>query len=88
MLNYDHADRSRIKEIEVGFSPIELKDGTVDVLQVSRGNEPVTLRTVLQVDVALIEPSEFGFPALVTELVVNSGYAKSIRIRCWHSRRR
>jgi putative hydroxymethylpyrimidine transport system substrate-binding protein len=77
MLTYDHVDRSKIKEIEVGLSSIELKDGTVDVLPVSRGNEPVTLRTVLNLDIDLIEPSDYGFPPLGTELIVNTDYAKS-----------
>src|SRR5262249_3864649 len=40
MLAYDKVDRSKITEVPIGFSSVELKDGTVDVLPVFTGNEP------------------------------------------------
>ena len=77
MLSYDKADRSKIKEVPVGFSSVELKDGIVDVLPVFTGNEPWVLKNQLNTDVDLLLPDQFGYPPLGTSLVVNGGYAKS-----------
>src|SRR6266542_1994919 len=50
MLAFDKADRSKIKEVPVGFSSVELKDGTVDVLPIFGGNEPFVLKNQIKVD--------------------------------------
>src|SRR5205809_1867117 len=44
MLATDKVDRTKITEVPVGFSSIELKDGLVDVLPVFTGNEPFVRR--------------------------------------------
>ncbi len=77
MLSSDKADRSKIKEVPVGFSSVELKDGLVDVLPVFSGNEPWVLKNQLNTDVDLLLPDQFGYPPLGTSLVVNANYARS-----------
>jgi ABC-type nitrate/sulfonate/bicarbonate transport system substrate-binding protein len=77
MLAYDKVDRSKITEVPVGFSSVELKDGMVDVLPVFTGNEPFALKTNLATEVDLIVPDQFGYPPLGTSLVVNRNYAKT-----------
>jgi len=77
MLAFDKVDRSKVKEVPVGFSSVELKDGLVDVLPVFTGNEPWVLKNQLNTDVDLLLPDAFGYPPLGTSLVVNSTYAKT-----------
>jgi len=77
MLATDKVDRSKIKEVPVGFSSVELKDGIVDVLPVFTGNEPFVLKNNLATEVDLIFPDQFGYPPLGTSLVVNTNYAKT-----------
>jgi NitT/TauT family transport system substrate-binding protein len=77
MLASDKADRSKITEVPVGFSSVELKDGIVDVLPVFTGNEPFVLSTQLNTPVDLILPDAYGYPPLGTSLVVNTNYAKT-----------
>jgi len=77
MLANDKADRSKITEVPVGFSSVELKDGIVDVLPVFTGNEPFVLKNNLATEVDLIFPDQFGYPPLGTSLVVNTNYAKT-----------
>jgi ABC-type nitrate/sulfonate/bicarbonate transport system substrate-binding protein len=77
MLANDKADRTKITEIPVGFSSVELKDNMVDVLPVFTGNEPFVLKNNLATEVDLILPDQFGYPPLGTSLVVNTNYAKS-----------
>jgi ABC-type nitrate/sulfonate/bicarbonate transport system substrate-binding protein len=77
MLASDKADRSKITEVPVGFSSVELKDGLVDVLPVFTGNEPFVLKNNLGTEVDLILPDQYGYPPLGTSLVVNTNYAKT-----------
>lgn len=77
MLATDKVDRSKVTEVPVGFSSVELKDGMVDVLPVFTGNEPYVLEKQLNTPIDLLLPDDFGYPPLGTSLVVNSGYAKS-----------
>ena len=72
MLAYDKVDRSKIKEIPIGFSSVELKDGTVDVLPVFTGNEPFVLANQLNVDIDLLLPGDFGYPSVGTMLIANT----------------
>ncbi|HYK97256.1 MAG TPA: ABC transporter substrate-binding protein, partial [Candidatus Acidoferrales bacterium] len=76
MLANDKVDRSKIKEVPVGFSSVELKDGLVDVLPVFTGNEPFVLANQLNTPVDLILPEAFGYPPIGTSDVVNANYAK------------
>jgi ABC-type nitrate/sulfonate/bicarbonate transport system substrate-binding protein len=77
MLASDGADRSKIKEIEVGFSSVELANGTVDVLPVFKSNEPYTLKNTLNVNISFVDPKSFGYPTFGTALIGNSAYMKS-----------
>jgi ABC-type nitrate/sulfonate/bicarbonate transport system substrate-binding protein len=77
MLANDKVDRSKITEVPVGFSSVELKDGLVDVLPVFTGNEPFALKNNLGTEVDLILPDQYGYPPLGTSLVVNTNYAKT-----------
>ena len=77
MLATDKVDRSKIKEVPVGFSSVELKDGIVDVLPVFTGNEPFVLKNQLNTEVDLLLPDQFGYPPIGTSHLVNANYAKS-----------
>lgn len=77
MLGHDKVDRTKITEVPVGFSSVELKDGLVDVLPVFAGNEPYVLANQLKTEIELIQPEDFGYPPLGTSYVVNANFAKS-----------
>jgi ABC-type nitrate/sulfonate/bicarbonate transport system substrate-binding protein len=77
MLAYDKVDRSKITEVPVGFSSVELKDGIVDVLPVFTGNEPYVLKNQLNTEVDLLLPDQFGYPPIGTSYVVNAQYAST-----------
>lgn len=79
MLAFDKVDRSKIKEVPVGFSSVELKDDLVDVMPVFTGNEPFTLRNVLKVEIDLLLPADFGYPSVGTTMVANTTYMKDNR---------
>jgi NitT/TauT family transport system substrate-binding protein len=79
MLAYDKVDRSKITEIPVGFSSVELKDSLVDVLPVFTGNEPFVLKNQLNTPVDLILPSKYGFPSVGTTMVANTDFIKNNR---------
>jgi NitT/TauT family transport system substrate-binding protein len=77
MLSNDKAERSKVKEVPVGFSSVELKEGIVDVLPVFKGSEPWVLKNQLNTDIDLILPEDHGYPPLGTSLVVNANSARS-----------
>ena len=79
MLAYDKVDRSKITEVPVGFSSVEMKDGLVDVLPVFIGNEPFVLKTTLNTPVDLLYPRDFGAPFVGTTMVANKDYIKNNR---------
>jgi NitT/TauT family transport system substrate-binding protein len=79
MLAYDKVDRTKITEVPVGFSSVELKDNLVDVLPVFIGNEPFVLKTQLNTPVDLILPKDFGAPLVGTTMVANKDYIKNNR---------
>lgn len=79
MLAFDKVDRSKITEVPVGFSSVELKDGLVDVLPTFIGNEPFVLKTQLNTPVDLILPKDFGAPLVGTTMVANKDYIKNNR---------
>lgn len=74
MLKAAGVDRSKIKEINVGFSPVVLLERKVDVLPVFRSNEPDTLRS-LGFEVKTFDPADFGVATLGVTYVVNSDWA-------------
>jgi ABC-type nitrate/sulfonate/bicarbonate transport system substrate-binding protein len=79
MLAFDKVDRSKITEVPVGFSSVELKDNLVDVLPVFIGNEPFVLKTQLNTPVDLILPKDFGAPLVGTTMVANKDFIKNNR---------
>jgi NitT/TauT family transport system substrate-binding protein len=79
MLAFDKVDRSKITEVPVGFSSVELKDGLVDVLPTFIGNEPFVLKTQLNTPVDLIYPRDFGAPLVGTTMVANKDFIKNNR---------
>ena len=79
MLAFDKVDRSKITEVPVGFSSVELKDGLVDVLPVFIGNEPFVLANQLNTPVDIIYPKDFGAPMVGTTMVANKDYIKNNR---------
>jgi NitT/TauT family transport system substrate-binding protein len=79
MLAFDKVDRTKITEVPVGFSSVELKDNLVDVLPVFTGNEPFVLKNQLNTPVDLILPAKYGFPSVGTTMVANTDYIKNNR---------
>jgi ABC-type nitrate/sulfonate/bicarbonate transport system substrate-binding protein len=63
MLSSAGVDRSRIREVPVGFDPRLLATGTVDVYPVFESNEPDTLQR-LGVPTRLFRPGDYGVPGL------------------------
>lgn len=79
MLAHEKVDRSKITEVPVGFSSVELKEGIVDVLPVFVGNEPFVLRNQLNVEIELIHPADHGYPAVGTAMIANTDYIEAHR---------
>ena len=79
LLKADNVDRSKITEVPVGYSSVEMKDGLVDVLPVFIGNEPFVLKTQLNTPVDLIYPRDYNVPMVGTTMVANKDYIKSNR---------
>lgn len=75
MLKAAGVDRSKIREVGVGFDPRVLLERKVDVLPVFRSNEPDTLRG-LGADVRTFDPADYGVPTLGVTYVVNSEWAE------------
>lgn len=63
LLKIAGVDRSKVREVAVGFDPRVLVLGQVDVYPVFTSNEPDTLNR-LGVPVRLFEPWRFGIPSL------------------------
>ncbi len=75
MLKAAGVDRSRLKEVGVGFDPRVLTERRVDVLPVFRSNEPDTIRG-LGIEVKTFDPADHGVPTLGVTYVVNSEWAE------------
>ena len=63
MLASAGVDRSKIREVPVGFDPRLLATGTVDVYPVFESNEPDTLQR-LGVPTRLFRPGDYGVPGV------------------------
>ena len=63
MLKASGVDRSKVREVSVGFDPRVLIEGKVDVYPVFESNEPDTLAR-LGVATRLFHPAELGIPSL------------------------
>ena len=79
VLNFDKVDRSKITEVPIGFSSVELKDKTIDVLPVFLGSEPFVLKTQLNVPYEIIYPKDFGYNAVGTPIIASRDYIKNNR---------
>jgi ABC-type nitrate/sulfonate/bicarbonate transport system substrate-binding protein len=63
-------DRTKVREVAVGFDPRVLADGRVDVYPVFTANEPDTLAR-LGIPVRLFDPTTYGVPGLGLTLMTN-----------------
>jgi ABC-type nitrate/sulfonate/bicarbonate transport system substrate-binding protein len=63
-------DRTKVREVAVGFDPRVLADGRVDVYPVFAANEPDTLAR-LGIPVRLFDPTTFGVPGLGLSFMTN-----------------
>ena len=63
-------DRTKVREVAVGFDPRVLADGRVDVYPVFAANEPDTLAR-LGIPVRLFDPTSFGVPGLGLSFITN-----------------
>jgi ABC-type nitrate/sulfonate/bicarbonate transport system substrate-binding protein len=63
-------DRTKVREVAVGFDPRVLADGRVDVYPVFAANEPDTLAR-LGIPVRLFDPTSFGVPGLGLSFMTN-----------------
>jgi ABC-type nitrate/sulfonate/bicarbonate transport system substrate-binding protein len=63
-------DRTKVREVAVGFDPRVLADGRVDVYPVFTANEPDTLAR-LGIPVRLFDPTSFGVPGLGLSFMTN-----------------
>ena len=63
-------DRTKVREVAVGFDPRVLADGRVDVYPVFTANEPDTLAR-LGIPVRLFDPTTFGVPGLGLTFMTN-----------------
>ncbi|MFQ5874719.1 MAG: ABC transporter substrate-binding protein, partial [Dehalococcoidia bacterium] len=63
ILEASGVDRSKVKEVRVGFDPRILTEKKVDVLAVFKSNEPDTLRG-LGFEVVVFDAADYGVPTL------------------------
>ncbi len=70
LLQVGGVDRSKVREVAVGFDPRVLVDGRVDVYPVFTANEPDTLAR-LGVPVRLFDPTSLGVPGLGLSFITN-----------------
>lgn len=63
-------DRTKVREVPVGFDPRVLADGRVDVYPVFTANEPDTLAR-LGIPVRLFDPTTYGVPGLGLTFTTN-----------------
>lgn len=73
MLKIAGVDRSKIREVAVGFDPRVLATGQVDVYPVFAANEPDTLARQ-GVQVRLFDPSAYGIPSFGLTYMTNRDF--------------
>ena len=69
MLEAAGVDRSKIREVRVGFDPRVLSEGQVDVLAVFKSNEPDTLARI-GAPVRVFDPRDYGVPTIGLTYIV------------------
>jgi ABC-type nitrate/sulfonate/bicarbonate transport system substrate-binding protein len=70
LMSVGGVDRTKIREVAVGFDPRVLADGRIDVYPVFTANEPDTLAR-LGIPVRLFEPATYGLPGLGLTFMTN-----------------
>jgi ABC-type nitrate/sulfonate/bicarbonate transport system substrate-binding protein len=70
LISLGGVDRTKVREVAVGFDPRVLADGRVDVYPVFTANEPDTLAR-LGIPVRLFEPATYGLPGLGLTFMTN-----------------
>jgi ABC-type nitrate/sulfonate/bicarbonate transport system substrate-binding protein len=70
LMSVGGVDRTKVREVSVGFDPRVLADGRVDVYPVFTANEPDTLAR-LGIPVRLFDPSAYGLPGLGLTFMTN-----------------
>jgi ABC-type nitrate/sulfonate/bicarbonate transport system substrate-binding protein len=70
LISVGGVDRSKVREVAVGFDPRVLADGRVDVYPVFTANEPDTLAR-LGIPVRLFDPGTYGLPGLGLTFMTN-----------------
>jgi NitT/TauT family transport system substrate-binding protein len=64
-----------IEQVPVGFSSVELGEDIVDILPVFSSNEPRILREEFGLDIRLIDPQDWCFVSVGTQMLVNTEFA-------------
>ena len=72
ILKKNGVDRSKIKEVRVGFDPRVLTDGEIDILAVFDSNEPDTIRRKLGFEVNVWEATDYGLPSMGLTYIIRS----------------
>jgi ABC-type nitrate/sulfonate/bicarbonate transport system substrate-binding protein len=76
LMSVGGVDRTKVREVAVGFDPRVLADGRVDVYPVFTANEPDTLAR-LGIPVRLFEPTTYGLPGLGLTFMTNQEMIQS-----------
>lgn len=76
ILKASGVDRSKVREVSVGFDPRVLIEGKVDVYPVFESNEPDTLAR-LGVATRLFHPSDLGIPSLGLAYITTRDLART-----------
>ena len=73
ILNASGIDPSEVETVRIGFSPLVLTEGEVDIFPLFLSNEPDTLRN-LGYGVSVVEAADFGAPTLGLTYVTTQDY--------------
>lgn len=76
MLKQSNIDPTSVKGVSVGYDPTVLSSGKVDALTVYKSNEPYMMEK-MGLDVALIDPGQFGAETSFGVLAVNNAFAEA-----------
>ena len=74
MLAANGLTQADVDLVDVGFNPVVLAEGTVDVYPVFLSNEPDTLERIIGVPVRVFQASDFGVPTLGVTYVVSEEF--------------
>lgn len=67
------ADRSKVKEVNVGFDPRVLTEGQVDVYPVFKSNEPYIIRS-LGFEIKMWDAADYGVPTMGLTYITSRDY--------------